>query len=196
MGSLKKYRFACCVISLFFGTTALVNLGGAPMNPKGSASGLIGSSLKLPQEKKEVCPVSNCMEGTSADIDALCGRILEKASITEEQVMTQETELLASIIFCEAGNQSFEGQVAVGAVVLNRMNSAQFPDTMEEVIYQPGQFGPVSTGWLDRVRSTSGYTDSAMRAAQAAMSGENPIGSCLYFDQGGSGRQIGAHYFH
>ena len=70
------------------------------------------------------------------------------------------------------------------------------PDSMEEVIYQPGQFGPVSTGWLDRVRHTSGYTDSALKAAQAALNGENPIGNCLYFDQGGSGKQIGAHYFH
>lgn len=119
--------------------------------------------------------------------------------IQEAQEMERcraDAELLASIIFCEAGNQSFEGQVAVGAVVLNRMHSDQFPDSMEEVIYQPGQFGPVSTGWLDRVRRTSGYTDSALKAAQAALNGENPIGNCLYFDQGGSGKQIGAHYFH
>lgn len=119
--------------------------------------------------------------------------------IQEAQEMERcraDAELLASIIFCEAGNQSFEGQVAVGAVVLNRMHSDQFPDSMEEVIYQPGQFGPASTGWLDRVRRTSGYTDSALKAAQAALNGENPIGNCLYFDQGGSGKQIGAHYFH
>lgn len=121
---------------------------------------------------------------------------IEEAREMEAEQCTEELQLLASIIFCEAGNQSFEGQVAVGAVVLNRVSSAQFPDSMEEVIYQPGQFGPVSTGWLDRVRRTAGYTDSAMRAAKAAMGGENPIGSCLYFDQGGSGKQIGAHYFH
>ena len=108
----------------------------------------------------------------------------------------RDEELLASIIFCEAGNQSFTGQVAVGAVVLNRMANEAYPDTMEEVIYQPGQFCPAGSGWLDRVRSTDGYTESAMQAAEAALAGENPIGDCLYFDQGGYGYQIGAHYFH
>ena len=107
-----------------------------------------------------------------------------------------EKELLASIIFCEAGNQSFTGQVAVGAVVMNRIASGSFPNTMEEVIYQSGQFGPAGTGWLDQVRSSGGYTESAMQAAEAALAGENPIGGCLYFDQGGYGMQIGAHYFH
>lgn len=107
-----------------------------------------------------------------------------------------EKELLASIIFCEAGNQSFTGQVAVGAVVMNRIANSSYPNTMEEVIYQPGQFGPAGSGWLDQVRSAKGYTESAMQAAEAALAGENPVGGCLYFDQGGYGMQIGAHYFH
>lgn len=118
---------------------------------------------------------------------------IEEAERLEE---AEDKELLASIIFCEAGNQSFTGQVAVGAVVLNRMENAAYPDTMEEVIYQPGQFCPAGSGWLDRVRNTDGYTDSAMEAAEAALDGKNPIGDCLYFDQGGYGYQIGAHYFH
>ena len=105
-------------------------------------------------------------------------------------------ELLASIIFCEAGNQSFEGQVAVGAVVLNRIASSAYPNTMEAVIYQPGQFGPAGSGWLDQVRSTGGYTATSMQAAEAALAGQNPVGGCLYFDQGGYGMQIGAHFFH
>lgn len=107
-----------------------------------------------------------------------------------------EKELLASIIFCEAGNQSFTGQVAVGAVVMNRIASSAYPNTMEEVIYQSGQFSPAGSGWLDQVRSSKGYTESAMQAAEAALAGENPVGGCLYFDQGGYGMQIGAHYFH
>ena len=107
-----------------------------------------------------------------------------------------DKELLASIIFCEAGNQSFEGQVAVGAVVMNRIASSAYPNTIEGVIYQPGQFSPAGSGWLDRVRGTAGYTASAMQAAEAALAGQNPIGGCLYFDQGGYGMQIGAHFFH
>ena len=122
--------------------------------------------------------------------------LTSKIEDTLKEEEERDEELLASIIFCEAGNQSFAGQVAVGAVVLNRMANEAYPDTMEEVIYQPGQFCPAGSGWLDRVRSTDGYTESAMQAAEAALAGENPIGDCLYFDQGGYGYQIGAHYFH
>lgn len=122
--------------------------------------------------------------------------LTSKIEDTLKEEEERDEELLASIIFCEAGNQSFTGQVAVGAVVLNRMANEAYPDTMEEVIYQPGQFCPAGSGWLDRVRSADGYTESAMQAAEAALAGENPIGDCLYFDQGGYGYQIGAHYFH
>ncbi len=107
-----------------------------------------------------------------------------------------DKELLASIIFCEAGNQSLEGQVAVGAVIMNRIASGSYPNTIEGVVYQPGQFGPAGSGWLDQIRSTAGYSASAMQAAEAALAGQNPIGGCLYFDQGGYGMQIGAHFFH
>ena len=123
-------------------------------------------------------------------------KLTSKIEDTLKEEEERAEELLASIIFCEAGNQSFTGQVAVGAVVLNRMANEAYPDTMEEVIYQPGQFSPAGSGWLDRVCSTDGYTESAMQAAEAALAGENPIGDCLYFDQGGYGYQIGAHYFH
>ena len=120
-------------------------------------------------------------------------KLTSKIEDTLKEEEERAEKLLASIIFCEAGNQSFTGQVAV---VLNRMANEAYPDTMEEVIYQPGQFCPAGSGWLDRVRSTDGYTESAMQAAEAALAGENPIGDCLYFDQGGYGYQIGAHYFH
>ena len=123
-------------------------------------------------------------------------KLTSKIEDTLKEEEERAEKLLASIIFCEAGNQSFTGQVAVGAVVLNRMANEAYPDAMEEVIYQPGQFCPAGSGWLDRVRSTDGYTESAMQAAEAALAGENPIGDCLYFDQGGYGYQIGAHYFH
>ena len=105
-------------------------------------------------------------------------------------------ELMASIIYCEAGNQPYEGQVAVGAVIMNRVKSGSYPDSIEAVIYQSGQFGPAATGWLNRVRSSKGIHRQALQAAVDALNGSNPIGNCLYFDQGGSGMKIGAHYFH
>ena len=118
----------------------------------------------------------------------------KKAAVA--QLQEADKELLASIIFCEAGNQPYEGQVAVGAVIMNRVKSAVYPNSISEVVYQSGQFGPAMTGWLDSVRYSAGYTPSAMQAAIDALSGSNPIGDCLYFDQGGMGYQLGDHYFH
>lgn len=98
------------------------------------------------------------------------------AQAEAEAAQQAEKELLASLIFCEAGNQPYEGQVAVGAVVMNRIKSSSYPDTMEEVIYQSGQFSPAMSGWLDRVRANQGYTEAAMQAAEDALAGSNPIG--------------------
>ena len=107
-----------------------------------------------------------------------------------------EKELLASLIFCEAGNQPYEGQIAVGAVVLNRVKSSVYPNSVSEVIYQSGQFSPAMSGWLDRVRANAGYSESALQAAEDALDGSNPVGDCLYFSTGGYGMQIGDHFFH
>ena len=112
------------------------------------------------------------------------------------RVHEADRELLAALIFCEAGNQPYEGQVAVGAVVMNRVNSGVYPDSISDVIYQSGQFSPAMSGWLDSVRASGGYTDSAMQAAEDALAGSNPVGDCLYFSTGGYGMQIGDHFFH
>jgi len=143
------------------------------------------------------------------NVRAGISKIGERAAKTEQELKAEQAleaaqmeevqnvqKLLASIIFCEAGNQPYEGQVAVGAVVMNRVKSGSFPDTIEEVIYQRGQFAPAGTGWLNRIRNSNGYTDSAMQAAADALNGANPVGNCLYFDRGGSGMRIGDHYFH
>lgn len=113
-----------------------------------------------------------------------------------EAYVRANQELMASIIYCEAGNQPYEGQVAVGAVIMNRVKSGSYPNSIEAVIYQSGQFGPAATGWLNKVRNSKGYSQTALQAAIDALNGANPIGSCLYFDQGGAGMKIGAHYFH
>ena len=109
---------------------------------------------------------------------------------------TSDIQLMARAINGEARGEPYEGQVAVGAVVMNRINSSSYPDTMEEVIYQSGQFSPAMSGWLDRVRANQGYTEAAMQAAEDALAGSNPIGDCLYFSVGGYGTRIGDHLFH
>lgn len=122
----------------------------------------------------------------------------ERAAAGQQKVTLtpEEQALLASIIFCEAGNQPYEGQVAVGAVILNRVKSGSYPNSVAEVIYQPGQFGPAMTGWLDTVFASGSYTPTAMQAAVDAAAGSNPIGDCLYFGNGDYGILIGDHYFH
>lgn len=124
----------------------------------------------------------------------------EAQRLAEEQAAREaaaqaDKELLAALIFCEAGNQPYEGQVAVGAVVMNRVKSGSYPNTISDVIYQSGQFTPAMTGWLDSVLASGGYTDSAMQAAEDALAGSNPVGGCLYFSTGGGGYQIGDHFF-
>ena len=91
-----------------------------------------------------------------------------------------DRELLACLIFCEAGNQPYIGQVAVGSVVINRMRSAAFPNTMVGVIYQKKQFSPVASGRL-ATRLSLGATESCYRAADEAMAGSQPVGNCLFF---------------
>ncbi len=89
-----------------------------------------------------------------------------------------ETTLLACLIQCESG--SYEGQLAVANVILNRVNSSKFPNTITEVIYAAGQFSPVRSGSLD-ARLAKGPSSTALQAATDALNGTNNIGDYLYF---------------
>ena len=91
---------------------------------------------------------------------------------------TDETYLLACLINCESNH--YEGQLAVANVVLNRVRSSRFPNSISEGIYAPGQFSPARSGKL-AARLEKGPSDSAMRAAQDALNGTNNIGDYLYF---------------
>ena len=118
------------------------------------------------------------------------------ASGVRAEASGSDLDLLASIIFCEAGGESYEGQVAVGAVVLNRMESDLYPDDMSGVIYDYGQFTPAMTGWLDQVLA-DGAPDYCYEAAQAALNGENPVGDLMNFHAGyGDGLTIGNQTFY
>ena len=118
------------------------------------------------------------------------------ASASSVSVGGGDLDLLAAIIQCEAGGESRTGKVAVGAVVLNRVNSGSFPDSISAVVYQGGQFSPVSNGSLSRTLANGARSD-CYEAAQAALNGENPVGNCLYFNSGsGKGIQIGNQHFY
>lgn len=116
---------------------------------------------------------------------------------TSTSASSSDRELLAGLIYCEAGNQSWDGKVAVGAVVLNRVASSSFASTIKGVIYESGQFSPAGSGWLDSVIANGSIPSSCYDAADAALAGENPIGSAMYFNTGsGKGIKIGAHQFY
>lgn len=90
---------------------------------------------------------------------------------TEREVMA-----LASIIHGEARGEPYEGQVAVGAVVLNRVDSGDFPNTITEVIYQKGAFDAVSDGQFYLPPN-----ESAIQAARDAVAGWDPVRGALYY---------------
>lgn len=109
---------------------------------------------------------------------------------------SDDTTLLAALIYCEAGNQSYEGMVAVGAVVMNRVYSPSFPNTISDVIYQSGQFTPAYSGALSSALA-NGVPSACYDAAVAAIGGENPVGGALYFNTGsGKGMKLGDHQFY
>lgn len=88
------------------------------------------------------------------------------------------TQLLARLINGEARGEPYEGQVAVGAVVLNRVKSSQFPNTISGVIYQKGQFTCVTDGQFDKPFEKG---STVLKAAKEAMNGSDPTNGALYF---------------
>ncbi len=109
-----------------------------------------------------------------------------------------DLDMMAAIIECEAGGEPYTGKVAVGAVVMNRVKSPLFPDTVAGVIYQNRQFSPVGSGRFAVVLAR-GANQSCYEAAQEAMAGASPVGNCVFFRTpipGLTGIQIGGHIFY
>lgn len=127
---------------------------------------------------------------------------LEKAKLTANQgafsATYDEQTLLAALIHTEAGNQSYDGKLAVGAVVLNRVKSPNYPNTISEVIYAPGQFGPASNGTLAAALQ-NGVDAECLQAAKEALEGATTVGDAKNFHRAGGGENgivIGAHVFY
>ena len=108
------------------------------------------------------------------------------------------TLLLAALIQCEAGGESYEGQLAVGAVVMNRVRSAAYPNTIHGVIYASGQFTPAQSGKVNRVYESGKIKESCIQAAQEALSGVSNVGDLTHFrrNNGRQGLVIGNHVFY
>lgn len=112
-------------------------------------------------------------------------------------VNASDVAMLAALIQCEAGGESYEGKLAVGSVVMNRVDSSYFPDTVVGVIYQSGQFSPVASGRFAVVLS-SGADSSCVQAATEVLAGTRTL-NCLYFRRNNgliNGTVIGNHVFY
>jgi N-acetylmuramoyl-L-alanine amidase len=100
-------------------------------------------------------------------------RPLMEASRGVGDINDRELYLLAKMIECEARYEPYEGKVAVGSVILNRVKSSRFPNTVEGVIFQKGQFQPmVDGGWESKEPSAL-----AFKAAKEALKGKKPVGN-------------------
>lgn len=122
-----------------------------------------------------------------------------KRDISQVAFDGDDRYLLANLIYCEAGGEGYEGQLAVGAVVVNRMLSSKYPDSISGVIYQYKQFSPVGDGHLALALAENRATDSCYKAADDAMAGVTNVGGCYYFRtpiEGLTGLQIGGHIFY
>ena len=91
-------------------------------------------------------------------------------------IISADHRLLSKLVYAEARGESYKGQVAVAAVVLNRVASASFPNTISGVIYQSGAFSCVSNGSINNTPDAT-----AIRAARDALNGWDPTGGCLYY---------------
>ena len=119
--------------------------------------------------------------------------------ISEVTFADGDKKLLANIIYCEAGAEPYAGKLAVGAVVINRVLSSKYPDTVVGVIYQKSQFSPVASGRYELALAVDKANADCYKAAEEAMSGVTNVGTCLYFRtpvDGLTGIAIGGHIFY
>lgn len=168
---------------------------------------------QIEEAEKEAEAYEAAIKAKEKDIKALKKQIEEEmalsaaaANMTWRDISSIKFEegdryLLANLIYCEAGGEPYVGQVAVGAVVINRVLCPKYPDTVVGVIYQKSQFSPAGSGRLALALAVNKATTKCYKAADEAMSGITNVGNCLYFRTPipaleGKGIRIGGHVFY
>ncbi len=129
--------------------------------------------ISINYDKSEVSKIFENLFATSTKKTAASSTSTKASSDGSDMA-----QLLARLINGEARGESYEGQVAVGAVVMNRVKSPQFPNTIAGVIYQKGQFSCVTDGQFDKPISKD---STVYKAAQEALNGADPTNGALYF---------------
>lgn len=151
----------------------------------------LGEAVTIEEEKAALAK--------KAAEEAKAAQVTGTQTVQKESVAASvdEVTLLAALIQCEAGNESYEGQLAVGAVVMNRVRSGRYPGSVSGVIYDAGQFTPAATGAVASV-AANGPKASCIQAAQEALAGADNTGGATCFRRASSGMAgvvIGNHVF-
>ena len=115
-------------------------------------------------------------------LSTICIFVVDKSSTNNvskaKSTSTSDIQLMARAINGEARGEPYEGQVAVGAVILNRVKDSRFPNSISGVIYQPGAFTAVSDGQINAAISEG---STVYKAAQDAINGWDPTSGCVYY---------------
>lgn len=147
----------------------------------GSVDGIFGTQTKnavMYFQRKNGLTVDGIVGSATAKAMgvSLSGSTASSGTTTANKVSNSDLYLLSCCIYGEARGESYTGKVAVGAVILNRVASSSFPNTISGVIYQNGAFTCVSDGQINL-----GTNDECTRAAQDALNGWDPSGGALYY---------------
>lgn len=147
----------------------------------GSVDGIFGTQTKTAVmyfQRKNGLTVDGIVGSATAKAMgvSLSGSTSSSGTTTANKVSNSDLYLLSCCIYGEARGESYTGKVAVGAVILNRVASSSFPNTISGVIYQNGAFTCVSDGQINL-----GTNDECTRAAQDALNGWDPSGGALYY---------------
>lgn len=157
----------------------------------------LGEAVTIEEEKAALAKKA---EEEAAAQAAQTAQTTETSTVQNAAVSASydDVTLLAALIQCEAGSECYEGQLAVGAVVMNRLRSGAYPSSISGVIYQSGQFPPAGQGMVASI-AASGPKSSCVQAAQQALGGADNTGGATCFSRASSGRAgvvIGNHVFY
>lgn len=157
-----------------------------------------GETIEAIQEREKAQKLAAAAVATTASAPAQSGNAAPSQTTTNATAAGySDLVLLAALIQAEAGTQPYEGQVAVGNVVTNRLATGRYGNSIFSVIYAKSQFGPAGSGQVAQI-AAAGPKATCMAAAQAALNGENYVGTATHFrniKSGYTGIVIGAHVF-
>lgn len=141
----------------------------------GNVDGIYGS-LTVSAVKKFQQKNGLSVDGIAGPKTLAAMGIMSSSSSSSSSNNSSNVNLLAKVIYGEARGESYTGQVAVGAVVMNRVKSSQFPNTISGVVYQSGAFDAVSDGQINLTPD-----ETAKKAAQDALNGWDPTYGAIYY---------------